>query len=485
MKKHYDVIVVGSGVSGLYAALQLEKKLSVLILSKEELILNNTSLAQGGIAAVLNTQQDSANDHFRDTMIAGGFYNNPAAVRVMVEEGPNDIHTLIEYGVAFDRVDQNIHFTLEGGHSFARILHYQDSTGYEIADKLIKEARRRENIDIVEHATVFAIQKKALFHLQLLHAGQQKTVTTRFCVLATGGIGRAYEYTTNSKAASGDGIMLAYKLGAVIKDLHMIQFHPTGLANEFTRETFLISEAVRGEGAYLLNRDGERFLARYDDRMELAPRDVVSRAMIEEQKRIKSGVFYLDITHQNPDEVRARFPRIDRNLRELGIDMTKQKIPVYPCQHYAMGGIETDLDAHTTITGLYAVGECANTGVHGRNRLASNSLLEALVFSRRAAAHINNRWKEECLHNAVPLQAEVRGFTQGDRQITPGIRTEIRKIMQKACFVIPQKNEIVTGLERVRAIKRQLEQQAYQINEDFVEAYSLSVVAYLILQELI
>ncbi|WP_203226447.1 L-aspartate oxidase [Massiliimalia timonensis] len=482
MKKEYDVVIVGAGIAGLYGALNLSPGLRVLLVCKEELILSNSALAQGGIAAVIDTENDSADAHFNDTLIAGGFKNNPNAVRILVDQGPKEVRALIEqYGAEFDHENGSLHFTLEGGHSKPRIVHYKDYTGRAVSETLIEAVKKRKNVELLEHAVVCGMAKGKGFSFDILSGDEHFLVSSHYCILATGGIGRVYEYTTNSKIATGDGIALAYQLGAKIKNLHLVQFHPTGFANHLTRETFLISESVRGEGAYLLNCRRERFMHKYDERLELAPRDVVSHAIMEEQKATGSKEFYLDITHKPANFVRERFPMIYSRVLEQGFDMTKEPIPIYPCQHYLMGGIDVDLNGKSSVDRLYAAGECSHTGVHGNNRLASNSLLEALVFSHRAADEINRLAQEEQIS---PVPAEFPEI-QNALPLPAGIRTETRAIMQRAYFITPNQQEIVNGYERVCALKKQLETTPYRIDRDYVEAKSLVTVAYIILKELL
>ena len=480
----YDVIIAGGGIAGLYAALNLSKDIKVLLITKRELTLSNSSLAQGGIAAVYDTEHDSVQKHINDTLVAGGFRNDLKAVEILANEGPSDVKRLMELGVDFDRAkDGDIHLTLEGGHTRPRILHHKDCTGKEIVDKLILNVKQLENVTIMENTIMCEAAKTgSTFHLDLLTKdGEHKTVHSKFLIFATGGIGRVYEYTTNSAIATGDGITLAYRLGAKIKNLHYIQFHPTAFANKKTRESFLISESVRGEGAYLLNCNHERFMQNYDERLELAPRDVVSRSIIEEAKRTGSNNFYLDITYKDPEFVKNRFPMIYQNLLEQGFDMTKDYIPVFPCQHYLMGGIQVNLNSKTNIDGLYACGECSHTGVHGANRLASNSLLEAVVFSRRAANEINELIKNDTRE----LEPYYFKQTSDFAPIPHGIRTEVRKIMQNAYFVTPDIDQLHSGFERICQLKREIEQGDYTVNMDFVEARSLVTVAYIILNEVI
>ena len=480
----YDVMILGCGAAGLYGALNLDPHLRVLMLCKREMTLSNSALAQGGIAAVFNPNNDNEELHIHDTLVAGGFQNNPRSLEILVHEGPDDVRNLISLGCDFDRDGQGrMHLTLEGGHSRPRILHHKDSTGREIVDKLLDEVKKRPNITLLDEALVCDLQQtKGGFSADVLRQGEHTTYSARFCILATGGIGRVYEYTTNSAIATGDGITFAYRMGARIKNLHLVQFHPTAFADKTTRECFLISEAVRGEGAYLLNCDGERFMSRYDERMELAPRDVVSSAIISEQKRTGSDRFYLDITHKDPDFVRTRFPMIYRNLMNAGFDMTKDWIPIYPCQHYLMGGIDVSTDSRTTIDGLYACGECSHTGVHGNNRLASNSLLEAVVFSHRAAADINRRMSALGETALIPYAFAQKGHTE---PIPHGIRTEIRGIMQRAHFVVHNPEEAQKGFERIKELMALIEQGNYLVDANFVEARSLCTVAYLILKEVI
>ena len=298
--------------------------------------------------------------------------------------------------------------------------------------------------------------------------------------MASGGIGRVYQYTTNSAIATGDGITLAYMLGARIKNLSLIQFHPTAFAAENDRERFLISEAVRGEGAVLLNCDGERFAEKYDKRGELAPRDVVSNAIMLESRAKGNEKFYLDITHKDAEFVKNRFPMIYEKCLEENIDITKQWIPVFPCQHYLMGGIDVDLYARTTVDRLYAAGECSHTGVHGANRLASNSLLEALVFSRRAANDITRRLNE---NKDEPFGEFPESENLAGKEMPHGFRTEIRKIMQDCHFVIPKPEAVPDGLKRSKEILDNINNGGYTINQDFVEARSLATVACIVLQE--
>lgn len=483
MSRNYDVIIVGSGTAGLYAAINIPSELNVLVLSKRELMLCNSALAQGGIAGVYNSPSDNILLHQNDTLIAGGFKNNTANVHILVSEAETDIDNLLKLGVEFDKTaDGELHRTLEGGHCRHRIFHHKDATGREIVSKLLDKVKTLPNVDIMEETYLCDVKKTSTgFSINTWKHNALESFNCHFLILATGGIGRVYEYTTNSAIATGDGITFAHELGADIKNMSLVQFHPTAFNNRHTRECFLISEAVRGEGAYLLNKNGERFMHNYDDRLELAPRDVVSHAIIHESKKLDSTDFYLDISSKDPEFLKNRFPMIYQNLLQQGFDITKEKVPVFPCQHYLMGGINVNSYAKTNIDNLYAAGECSHTGVHGSNRLASNSLLEALVFSRRAAQDISEKL-ESISKDFEDYEFDVNPDCQ---PIPQGFRTEIRHIMQSSYFVIPDKKAAVEGFERIREIKNELTSGNYLINPDFIEAKSLATIAYLILKEVI
>lgn len=478
---NYDVVIVGAGAAGLYGAYNLDRSLRVLVIAKRELTLCNSALAQGGIAGVYESPDDSPELHKRDTFVAGGYENDPEATEVLVTEAHTDIGKLIELGADFDKgEDGDYHRTLEGGHCRNRIFHHADATGLEIETTLLRCVSGLDNVTIKENALVCDMAKTDTgFSFLVRTEGGFETVNCHFAILATGGIGRVYKYTTNSAIATGDGIAMAYRLGAEIKNLSYIQFHPTAFNNRSTRECFLVSEAVRGEGAYLRNCHGERFMHRYDKRLELAPRDVVSHSIIFESRRVGSDEFYLDITHKDPEFIKKRFPMIYKNLLAQGIDMTTDYVPIFPCQHYLMGGIKVDTLSRTDIDGLYACGECSCTGVHGNNRLASNSLLEAHVFSRRAADDINKR-----AANAPAEYAEYSFDTrEGAPKMPEGFRRRIRGIMQQDYFVIPNVKGLAAGLEEVTEILETLDSGGFAIDSDYVVARSLATCAYIILKE--
>ncbi len=482
MSENYDVIIAGCGAAGLYAAINLPAHLKVLIICKRELSLCNSSLAQGGIAGVYNSPKDNIQYHQNDTLIAGSFKNNVDAVHTLVSEAAQDIERIINLGVEFDKnPDGSYHRTLEGGHGHHRIFHHADSTGKEIASKLLAYVQTLSNVEIRENTLMCAAARTSTGYSAFLRNedGSYTTANCHYMILATGGIGRVYQFTTNSAIATGDGITFAYEMGAKIKNLSYVQFHPTAFNNRATRECFLISEAVRGEGAYLLNCHKERFMQNYDERLELAPRDVVSHAIVQEAKKQNSTEFYLDISYKDSEFLKKRFPMIYKNLLEQGYDLTKEPVPIYPCQHYLMGGIDVDQNSETTLPNLYACGECSHTGVHGSNRLASNSLLEALVFSRHAANHIASKL------GTAPEGFEEAEFDAhiGAPTIPKGIRTETRKIMQNSYFVIPDKAAAAKGLKRVNEIRKDLLEGGYYVDPDYVLAKSIVTVASIILSE--
>lgn len=403
-----DVLIIGSGIAGLFAALKISDFADVIVVTKKEKAESNTNYAQGGIASVID-QHDSFEKHIEDTLIAGAGLCRRESVEIMVKEGPQRIKDLIEIGTQFTKRDGGFDLAREGGHSVPRILHAKDFTGKEIERALIEAVSRKKNIQVLENYLAIdlltehnlALKKESkiknencwgAYLLNCLN-NQVIKITAKATILATGGLGQVYLHTTNPKIATGDGFAMAYRAGVKLGNMEFIQFHPTALygsANlpEFDSRSFLISEAVRGFGGVLRTKNGEPFMSKYDERKELAPRDIVARAIDSELKKSGDEFVYLDVTHKNPDEIIDHFPNIYSTCLKIGIDITKQMIPVVPAAHYACGGIVVDVNSKTSLNGLYACGEVSMTGVHGANRLASNSLLEAIVFSYRASNHI-------------------------------------------------------------------------------------------------
>ena len=383
-----DFLVIGAGVAGLRAAIELAVAGSVLVLAKDRLSESSSEYAQGGIAAALSDDDDIAL-HEQDTIAAGDGLCNPRAVRALVEEGPSAIEGLIAFGANFDRDGAQLLFAREGAHSRSRVLHAQgDSTGHEISRALYFKAASLPNISFQSFMLVTDFLAAGGEVAGALAFDERRRETARLMpratLLATGGLGRVFLETTNPDVATGDGVATAWRAGAAISDLEFVQFHPTALHVEGAPR-FLLSEALRGEGAYLTNAAGDRFMAAYHPLGELAPRDVVSRSIASQLARTGAPHVFLDLRHLDPRHVRERFPRIYETCLRYGVDIARDLIPVHPAAHYAMGGVQTDLDGVTNLRRLYAAGECACTGVHGANRLASNSLLEGVVFGARAA----------------------------------------------------------------------------------------------------
>lgn len=385
---HADFIVVGAGVAGFRAAIELAPAGTVLVLAKREVSDSNTQWAQGGIAAALS-DEDEISLHLQDTLQAGDGLCNPEAARVLVEDAPVRIEELIQWGTEFDRQGTKLTFGREGAHSRNRILHaHGDSTGREILRALWAKAKALKHISVreFEFSTDLLMDGGRVGGIHLIdEKGEQREMTASAVLLATGGLGQLYRNTTNPGVATGDGVAMAFRAGAEISDMEFVQFHPTALFLK-NAPRFLLSEALRGEGAYLRNIEMHRFMTKYHPMAELAPRDVVARAIVHELEvsRAKEPVVYLDLTHLDADHVKARFPRIYATCLEYNVDITTDLIPIRPAAHYAMGGVRSDLEGRASLPGLYVAGEVAATGVHGANRLASNSLLEGLVFGARA-----------------------------------------------------------------------------------------------------
>lgn len=405
-----DVLIIGSGIAGLFAALKISEFADVIVVTKKEKAESNTNYAQGGIASVIDSA-DSFEQHIQDTLIAGAGLCRRESVELMVKEGPDRIKDLIQIGTEFTKKGNEFDLAKEGGHSRPRILHAKDFTGKEIERALIDAVSKKENIIVLENYIAIdlltehnlktdreqKLKNQNCWGAYLLDCAKNEVIkiTAKATILATGGLGQVYLHTTNPRIATGDGFAMAYRAGVKLGNMEFIQFHPTSLygsANlpEFDSRAFLISEAVRGFGGILRTKNGEEFMHKYDERKELAPRDIVARAIDNELKKSGDDFVYLDITHKNSDEIIDNFPNIYNTCLKIGIDITRQMIPVVPAAHYACGGIIVDQFSRTSLKGLYACGEVSMTGVHGANRLASNSLLEAIVFAHRASVDLRN-----------------------------------------------------------------------------------------------
>ncbi len=442
-----DFIVVGAGVAGLRAAIELAPAGSVLVIAKDSLKESSSEYAQGGIAVAIG-EDDDVELHEQDTLAAGDGLCDGEAVRTLVEQGPAVIEELIEWGAAFDREGSKLAFGREAAHSRRRILHaHGDSTGHEIARTLYHKAASLPNIEFRSFAAVtdmlvtdqgevagVAVCDASVRHWIPLHA--------RAVLVATGGLGRLYLVTTNPDVATGDGVAAAYRAGARIADLEFIQFHPTAL-HVAGAPAFLLSEALRGEGAYLLNGAGERFMSRYDPLAGLAPRDVVARAIVSEMRQRGEDEVLLDVRHLGRGFLMSRFPRIYETCLQYGVDLAECPAPVHPAAHYAMGGIRTDLEGRTSLRRLFAAGECACTGVHGANRLASNSLLEGVVFGARAGAAMREFAGAPLVDAPPPPEPRFPSITA----------RELRQIAWERCGIIRSGRELEETCERLRRVR--------------------------------
>lgn len=426
-----DVLVIGSGIAGLFTAIKASEHRSVLMITKKSLLESNTRYAQGGIAAVI-AEDDSPAYHLQDTLVAGAGLCRSAAVEALVNEGPDGVKELIRLGTLFDLENGELALTQEGAHSHRRILHANgDATGYEIVRALAAQANEHPGVEVWdEHFVIDLITEQGECTGALVQKadGSQVFVKAEATVLCSGGAGQLYRYTTNPEVATADGVAMAYRAGAVVRDMEFIQFHPTSLCYPGAPR-FLVSEAVRGEGAYLRNVKGERFMERYHPQLELAPRDIVARAIVSEMESTNSIFVYLDITHEPAEMIKHRFPTIYETCMRYGLDMTTDWIPVAPAAHYMMGGVKTDLSGESSIGRLFACGEVSSTGVHGANRLASNSLSEAIVFGRRIVDRIQSLPPLAPLQTRIPTSTSIRRSIKEEQKPVSERRLRLQKMM--------------------------------------------------------
>lgn len=501
MTKEYDYLVIGSGIAGMSFALKVADKGKVALVCKTSLEEANTALAQGGIASVTNLKVDNFDKHIEDTMIAGDWLSDPDAVKKVVTEAPSQIDELIKWGVDFDKNEEG-EFDLhrEGGHSEFRILHHKDNTGFEIQQSLIEAVKKSPNIDIYENH--FAIEIITQHHLGkivtrrttditcygayiLTPEGKVDTFLSRITLMATGGVGAVYKTTTNPLVATGDGIAMVYRAKGTVQDMEFVQFHPTALYHPGDRPSFLITEAMRGYGGVLRNLKGEEFMHRYDERLSLAPRDIVARAIDNEMKINGDEHVYLDVTHKDPEETRTHFPNIYQKCLSLGIDITKDYIPVAPAAHYLCGGIKVDINGESSIKRLYAVGECSCTGLHGGNRLASNSLIEAVVYADAAARHAMNNINHYSQRTDVPeWNDEGTQFPEEMVLITQSIK-EVNQIMSTYVGIVRSNLRLDRAWNRLDLLYEETEQlfKRSKVSREICELRNIINVGYLIMRQ--
>ena len=495
MQTYTDVLIIGGGAAGLSLALRLAETHSISLISKGNLTEGSTYYAQGGIAAVLD-QGDSFEDHIADTLNAGGDLCDPEVVRYVVEHGPEAIQWLIDQGVPFTQDASHqppYHLTREGGHSHRRIVHAADATGRAVETTLDQQVQQHPNIELHEqHIAVDIIteQKLGLGGNRSLGAyvldrqtGKVRVFRSRFVILATGGASKVYLYTSNPDTSTGDGIAMAWRAGCRVANMEFNQFHPTCLFHPEAK-SFLITEAIRGEGGYLKLPNGEPFMERFDPRGELAPRDIVARAIDHEMKRLGSECVYLDISHKSRDFITEHFPTVYQRCLEFGYDMAKEPIPVVPAAHYTCGGIMTDLHGQTDIEGLYAIGETAFTGLHGANRMASNSILECLVFAQAASEHILSQGKQKTGIDILPEWDESRVTDSDEEVVVTHNWHELRTFMWDYVGIVRTDKRLQRAQRRVNLLQNEIKEYYgnFRVTNDLLELRNLTDVAGLMIE---
>jgi L-aspartate oxidase len=496
--KTYDFVVIGSGIAGLSFARKAAAHGSVAIITKRNATDTNTAWAQGGVACVMS-DEDSFDLHVRDTLVAGAGLCNEEAVRAIVTEGPDRIRELMEVGVHFDLREiengRELDLGREGGHSKRRVLHAQDTTGREIENALLRAVEALPNVELLPHHNAvdlitagklgYTTGDRCLgVYVLDEQTGEVETIRTDRLILATGGCGKVYLYTTNPAIATGDGVAMAWRAGATIANMEFVQFHPTCLYHPKER-SFLISEAVRGEGAVLVDARGREFMEKYHPQKHLAPRDIVARAIDAEMKKTGAKCVFLDITHKPADFVRSRFPNIHNRCLQFGIDITTERIPVVPAAHYQCGGVQTNLHGASSLRGLYAIGEVACTGLHGANRLASNSLLEALVMAHRAFAHIT---RTEPVNGRTSHDIALPEWESGDASDVDELVViyhnwdEIRRLMWDYVGIVRTDKRLLRASTRLRNLQREIQEfyWNFKVTTDLLELRNLATVAALI-----
>ncbi|MFN3230964.1 MAG: L-aspartate oxidase [Alphaproteobacteria bacterium] len=488
----FDVLVIGSGAAGLSLALRVADKATVGVISKATIDSGSTNWAQGGIAAVLSAA-DSFDSHVEDTLNAGAGLCDPDAVRFTVEQGPESIQWLIDQGMPFDtKKDGPFHLTREGGHSHRRVIHTKDATGKALKRTLDEQVRAHPNITVLEsHMAVDLIRGAENSgegpclgaYIYDIHEAKVEVFAAKATVLATGGASRVYLYSSNPDGSTGDGIAMAWRAGCRVANLEFNQFHPTCLYHPEAR-TYLITEAVRGEGGRLMLPDGERFMQRFDDRGELAPRDIVARAIDHEMKRLGVDCVYLDISHKKEKFIKKHFPNISKRCKKYGIDITEEAIPVVPAAHYTCGGVMTDTNGRTDVDGLYCIGESSHTGLHGANRMASNSLLECVVFATAAAKDILSKIDD------LPAPPELRDWdesqvTDSDEEVVVSHNwDELRNTMWNYVGIVRTDKRLARAQHRVDLLEDEIQEYYgnFRVTPDLLELRNLVTVSGLIVR---
>jgi L-aspartate oxidase len=486
----FDVIIVGTGAAGLTVALELADNVKIALVSKGSIYEGSTWYAQGGIAAVLDKVNDSVVSHIEDTMNAGAGLCHADTVKFVIEHGKAAIDWVISQGVKFSRIEgsDHYHLTREGGHTQRRVIHAADATGRAVSEALVKKIRQHPNISLFEdHLTVDLVvssnNKNKCAGIYLLNKKNNRVtgLSAKFTVLATGGASKVYLYTSNPDSSTGDGIAMAWRAGCRVANMEFNQFHPTCLFHPQAK-SFLITEALRGEGARLKLPDGTQFMHKFDPREELAPRDIVARAIDYEMKRTGSDFVYLDISDKPAEFIREHFPTIYKRCLSFGIDITKEPIPVVPAAHYTCGGVITDLDGQTDLSNLFAIGETAFTGLHGANRMASNSLLECLVFARAAAGKICSELAQQQTEPLIPWD-DSRVTGSEEEVLVTHNWDELRRVMWDYVGIVRSNKRLLLARQRINLLKREIDDyyRQYLINNDLIELRNLVTIAELII----
>lgn len=484
-----DILIIGSGAAGLTAAIELSDRFKVAVISKNQIIDSSTWYAQGGIAAVL-AKEDSTKSHIEDTLKVGDGLCNREAVEFCIENGREAISWLEDCGVVFTKNKKNsdLHLTQEGGHSFRRVVHADDATGREVSDSLAAKVLRNKNIKILENhlAVDLIIKNKKCFGAYVFNKNKEKvlTISAGAVILATGGASKAYLYTSNPDGASGDGYALAWRAGCRLENMEFNQFHPTCLFHPEAK-SFLISEALRGEGAILKTLSGVPFMKKYNSKGDLASRDIVARSIDNEMKVSGTDNVFLDISHRSPKEIKKSFPSIFKKCLEFGFDITKSPIPVVPAAHYTCGGIVTDLDGRTDISNLYAIGETSCTGLHGANRMASNSLLECIVFAKAAANDIKINFNLD--RSSVPEWDNSKVIKAGENILINHNWDASRRLMWNYVGIVRSNDRLKKAKDKMKLITSEVKEfyKNYEVTSDFLELRNLVLVSELIIKSAI